>query len=69
MQKNQLFAITLVKKPLLRYNNRTCRCGEMADTLDSGSSGKPCGFKSRHLHQTKHRRVFFCVLMFCDSKC
>lgn len=48
--KSPLFVITLEKKHHLRYNNSTCRCGEMADTLDSGSSGKPCGFKSRHLH-------------------
>ena len=29
----------------------TCGCGEMADALDLGSSGRPWGFKSLHPHQ------------------
>ena len=37
---------------------------ELADALDSGSSGRPCRFKSCYPHQTEKtpHGVFFCLI-------
>ena len=45
--KRQVFAFG--KLAIVRF--ATSGCGEMADALDLGSSGRPWGFKSLHPHQ------------------
>ena len=55
----------MIKEGKIKARVMTSGCGEMADALDLGSSGRPWGFKSLHPH---HRKSLRAILSFFNDE-